>query len=322
MAKKLAFERYLWFHNEVKAGRHPNARILAEAFEISQKTAQLDVDFMRDRMGAPLEYSYKKKGYYYTDDSFELPSLWLKQGEIVSLVLAKRLAVSIPDSEIKASLNSALEKLFASLSEKMGVAVEEVAEKISLKNVEYYGIEEDLFKRVVGSLLKNESARITYYSPHSNKESERNIFPLHLLNYMGNWHLIAYCTLRGALRTFALSRIKNYETATDATVVPTDLPPVKKYLSKHFGIFYGGETIEVTLLFSPKVAGFIKEQIWHKQQQIKETGGGGIILKLPVSDLREIKREVLKFGADVEVLGPDVLREEVKGEIERMRGVY
>ncbi|MFH1672495.1 MAG: YafY family protein [Pseudomonadota bacterium] len=322
MAKKLAYERYLWFHSEIKAGRYPNARILAEAFEVSPKTAQLDVDFMRDRMGAPLEYSYKEKGYYYTDDGFELPSLWLKQGEIVSLVLAKRLAASIPDSETKASLNSVLEKLFASLSEKMGIAVEDVAEKISLKNVEYYGIEEDLFKRVVESLLKNASTRIIYYSPHSNKESERDIRPLHLLNYMGNWHLIGYCTLRDAVRTFALSRIKGYEVTQREIACPKDLLPIKDYLRQHFGIFYGGETMEVTLSFSPKVAGFVKEQIWHKSQKIEERRDKGIILTLPVSDLREIKREVLKFGAEVEVLAPDVLREELKGEIERMRGIY
>ncbi|MFH1674302.1 MAG: hypothetical protein ABIF87_12875 [Pseudomonadota bacterium] len=75
MAKKLAYERYFWFHSEIKADRYPNARILSEEFEVSQKTAQLDVEFMRDRMSAPLEYSYKNKGYFYTDDSFELPSL-------------------------------------------------------------------------------------------------------------------------------------------------------------------------------------------------------------------------------------------------------
>lgn len=322
MAKKLAYERYFWFHGEIKAGRYPNARILAEAFEVSQKTAQLDVEFMRDRLGAPLEYSYKKKGYYYTDDSFELPSLWLRQGEIVALVLAKRLAASIPDSETKASLNSVLTKLFSSLSEKMGVAVEDIAEKISLKNVEYYNTEEDLFKSIIESLLKNEPAKITYYSPHSNKESKRDILPLHLLNYMGSWHLIAYCALRGALRTFVLSRIKKYEAIEGAIAIPADLPPVKEYLRRNFGIFYGGDTMEVTLSFSPKVAGFVKEQIWHKSQKIEDRADGGIILKLPVGDLREIKREVLKFGAEVEVLGPEVLREEVKGEIERMREIY
>lgn len=318
MAKKLAYERYFWFQSEIKAGRYPNARILAEAFEVSHKTAQLDIEFMRDRLGAPLEYSYKKKGYYYTDESFELPSLWLKQGEIVALILAKRLAASIPDTEIKASLNSALKKLFTSMSKKMGVAVEDIAEKISLKNVEYYSTEEDLFKSIIESLLKNEPAGIVYYSPHSNEESKRDILPLHLLNYMGNWHLIAYCALRSDLRTFALSRIKNYEALGSEIVLPGGFPPVKEYLRRHFGIFYGGETMEVTLAFSPKVAGFVKEQIWHKKQKVDNRGNEGIILKLPVSDLRE----VLKFGADVEVLGPKVLREEVKAEIERMRGIY
>ena len=139
---------------------------------------------------------------------------------------------------------------------------------------------------------------------------------------MGNWHLIAYCALRSHLRTFALSRIKNYEALGSEIVLPGGFPPVKEYLRRNFGIFYGGETMEVILAFSPEVAGFVKEQIWHKRQKVDDGGNGGIILKLPVSDLREIKREVLKFGADVEVLSPKVLRDEVKAEIEKMRRIY
>ena len=322
MAKKLAYERYFWFHKEVKAGQHPNARILSEEFEISQKTAQLDIEFIRDRLQAPIKYSHKNRGYFYTDDSFELPSLWLKQGEIVSLVLARRLAASIPDFKIKASLNSVLKKLFSSLSEKMGIAIENITDKISLKNVEYYSVDENLFNSVLESLLKNISSKITYYSPHSNKFSERNIRPLHLLNYMGNWHLIAYCALRKGLRTFALSRIKGFDNSDNKINLSDNLPNIKDYLRKNFGIFYGGDTIEVMLSFSPKVAGFVKEQIWNKRQKIEEREDGGILMNLPVADLREIKREVLKFGADVEVLEPDDLRNEVKKEIEKMRGIF
>jgi predicted DNA-binding transcriptional regulator YafY len=322
VAKKLAYERYFWFHKEVKAGKHPNARILSEEFEISQKTAQLDIEFIRDRLQAPLEYSHKNRGYFYCDDSFELPSLWLKPGELVSLVLAQRLATSIPDLKIKASLNSALKKLFSSLSEKMGITIENITNKISLKNVEYYSVDENLFNSVLESLLKNISSKITYYSPHSNKFSERNILPLHLLNYMGNWHLIAYCALRKRLRTFALSRIKSFDKSDNEIKLPDNLPDIKDYLRKNFGIFYGGDTIEVLLAFSPKVAGFVKEQIWNKRQKIEDREDGGIVMKLPVSDFREIKKEVLKFGADVEVLAPDDLRNEIKKEIERMRGIY
>jgi len=41
------------FHNEIKKGNYPNTKTLAEKFEITRKTAQRDIEFLRDRMGAP-----------------------------------------------------------------------------------------------------------------------------------------------------------------------------------------------------------------------------------------------------------------------------
>jgi predicted DNA-binding transcriptional regulator YafY len=53
MAAKIIYERFLWFHNQVKSEKYPNSRNLAEKFELSQKTAQRDIEFLRDRMRAP-----------------------------------------------------------------------------------------------------------------------------------------------------------------------------------------------------------------------------------------------------------------------------
>jgi predicted DNA-binding transcriptional regulator YafY len=83
MGDRLKFERFLWFHERVKARGHPNAAHLAERFEISPRTAQRDIEFMRDRMLAPLLYSSDNKGYVYTDPSFELPRLRLTGENIV-----------------------------------------------------------------------------------------------------------------------------------------------------------------------------------------------------------------------------------------------
>jgi hypothetical protein len=57
MSGKLSYERYHWFHGQVKEGRHPNAKKLSEKFEISQKQAQRDIEFIRDRLEAtrPIE---------------------------------------------------------------------------------------------------------------------------------------------------------------------------------------------------------------------------------------------------------------------------
>jgi len=72
MGDFLVFERFVWFDRQVRQKRFPNARKLADHFELSRKTAQRNIDFMRDRLIAPLEYDPSKKGYYYLDETFGL----------------------------------------------------------------------------------------------------------------------------------------------------------------------------------------------------------------------------------------------------------
>ena len=56
MGEQLFLERFVWFDNEARHGRYPNAFKLADRFEISTKTAQRSIDYFRDRLQAPLAY--------------------------------------------------------------------------------------------------------------------------------------------------------------------------------------------------------------------------------------------------------------------------
>ena len=62
--------------------------------------------------------------------------------------------------------------------------------------------------------------------------------------------------------------------------------------------------------------------MWHPAQTTKELPDGGLDLSFPVADFREVKLKILQFGADVEVVEPKELREEVKNEIKKMKKIY
>ena len=97
---------------------------------------------------------------------------------------------------------------------------------------------------------------------------------------------------------------------------------VKDFIGKNFGVMTGRESTEVCLRFAPDVADWISEQIWHSGQEVARSEDGSICLKFPVADFREVRREILRYGASVEVVSLPELREEIKKEIERMAGVY
>jgi len=91
VGNQLFLERFIWFDQEARNGRWPNASIIARQFEVSTKTARRSIDHFRDRLQAPLEYDKTHKGYYYTDASFQLPVARLSQNELLALLISRKL---------------------------------------------------------------------------------------------------------------------------------------------------------------------------------------------------------------------------------------
>jgi len=254
MGKKLAYERYYWFHGQLKTGRLPNARKLAERFEVSVKQAQRDIEFMRDRLAAPLAYDAEKKGYFLEDPAYELPPVWLKEDELVALCLALRLASTLPDLKLKRSLYALLEKFLAFRFLDSSPTLAGIKQKVSVKNIGYYRVDETIFHNVVGALFKGVALRISYFTPHKHETTERTVQPLHLLCYMGSWHMIAFCALKNELRDFALSRIRRMEILSEPIKLPRKLPRIRDFIRKNFGVLTGEESVEVCLKFAPEVS--------------------------------------------------------------------
>ncbi len=322
MSDKLKFERFIWFHGKVKSGRYPNAKSLTGKFEISSRTAQRTIEFMRDRVQAPLEYDFHRRGYYYPDNTYELPSLWFNEDNIAALSLAVRLASSIPDTDAKNKLCNLLEEISRRQAPAESMSWRDISEKISVKNIEYAQVNQKHFAEVVSALFQNRPLQITYYSPHTDKKTERTVLPLHLIQYMGSWHMIAFCALRNDMRNFALSRIRSVSRTNHKIRLSRSLPSIKEFTRKHFGIIQGGKTSMICLEFSASVSAWIGEQVWHPEQKLTIRKNGSLLLRFPVADFKELIRRILSHGSHVKVRSPKKLADEVKAEIMKMRTVY
>lgn len=323
MTQKLSYERYVWFHGLVRADKFPNAAKLAERFGISVRQAGRELEFMKDRLHAPLCYNPSRRGYAYEDGGWELPPVWLNEEEMQALSLALRLSAAIPDRKIKESLHTLIGHFLTLRSPaETPLELEKLEEKVSIKNVAYYRVPEAVFHAVAAALFGDGTLKIAYHSPYKNETTERAIRPLHLLCYMGNWHLIAFCGLRKEIRDFAVSRILAVNSCADALPLPPDLPSIKEYLRRTFGVIAGESRTTVALRFSPAVSPLIAEQEWHEAQEVSTDPDGSLCLRFCVSGFEEIVREILKYGAEVEVVEPARLRAMVKDEIQRMAKLY
>jgi predicted DNA-binding transcriptional regulator YafY len=115
-----------------------------------------------------------------------------------------------------------------------------------------------------------------------------------------------------------LDRIKLLHLTKATFEIPEDFS-LDKFLKPSFGVFQG-EPTRVRIWFSPEVAGYIREKIWHESQKIENQEDGSLILEATVAGIREIKYWVLGWGSHAVVLEPGELREEIRDEALRMLG--
>ena len=99
--------RIMQIHELLQGRKYPNCKGLSVDFEVSAKTIQRDIDYMRDQMQLPIDYDSVRRGFLYTKEVKNLPMVALTEGEIVALLVAHRAAEQYRGTPFEKSLRSA-----------------------------------------------------------------------------------------------------------------------------------------------------------------------------------------------------------------------
>lgn len=166
------------------------------------------------------------------------------------------------------------------------------------------------------ALAERRGLRIRYHSLSRQEETERLVDPYHLTYFNGGLYLVGHCHLRNDVRIFAVERVREAAVMRDAFTMPEDFD-AEAYLRSAWGIVRGS-LVAVRAIFSRSVAPWVRERLWHPSQELRELPGGRLDLRLQVADTMEVRRWLLGFGAEVEVLAPPALREAIRHEAERL----
>ncbi len=79
-------ERMHRLHDLLSSEQPVNCQQLGKDFEVSYKTIQRDLDFMRDRLNLPIEYDASRYTFRYTEKVEAFPLLQVSEGEILALL--------------------------------------------------------------------------------------------------------------------------------------------------------------------------------------------------------------------------------------------
>jgi len=115
--------------------------------------------------------------------------------------------------------------------------------------------------------------------------------------------------------------LESAQVLADSYTLPEDFDP-EAHLATSWGIMAGNEISEVVLRFTPNVKPFVLERRWHPTQKIETTPDGGCVLRVQVSEPLEMQPWIRSWGAQVEVLAPDWLRERIAAEFLQAAGQY
>ena len=313
------FARLIQVDKLIKRGEFPNCFSLAKDLEVSVKTAQRDLDYMRDQLKAPIAYDPLKKGFYYTSGNWFLPALSLSEGDLVAVLLATRVLEQYHGTPVAKQLEAIFTKIAESLPDKITVQPELVFSRFSVSGPPAKPVDHDIWAVVVRGLLHQQSVDMKYLPIEADQAKERVIDPYHIANLQGEWYVFAKDHSSNELRQFSIPRIQAAKLIGDRFEVPADFDP-NKFLASAFGRFAltSGQPHAVKLLFDKGVAPWVLERQWSPKQTTKQRSSGQVELAFQAAGLYEVQRWVLAWGHSVSVLAPKELKDMVRDEIKRM----
>ncbi|MFP4242632.1 MAG: helix-turn-helix transcriptional regulator [Chitinispirillaceae bacterium] len=178
-----------------------------------------------------------------------------------------------------------------------------------------------VFTALTEAVLHRKKIVISYLKLQATTPEDRLISPQAIIRYRDNWYVDAWCHKKEELREFAVNRISSVM-PTDEACKEVSLEAMKEFFGSGYGIFTGPAQNIAVIRFTGIAAKEVSQEMWHPKQEGFWDGDETFILKIPYGDSRELLMDVLRWGADAEVLGPEVLREEIGRVVGRMREKY
>jgi predicted DNA-binding transcriptional regulator YafY len=321
-----AMWRVMEIHKLVRTGKFPNCSTLAADIEVTPKTIQRDISFMRDQLGLPLEYDAVRHGYFYTREVRDFPMLQLSRSDLVALFLARHALEPLRGTRLERMLNESFSKIAGACGGDVSIAWHELDDAFSVKASGVMTADVTRFGDLLDAVRCCREASFDYHKLTATEPERRRVHPYHVGQIEHGWYLIAFDPGRGAMRTFALQRMSNLriERRTFKRDAKFD---ARDYLGGSFGVWsYDGsdDTHEVRIRFGGYAARVVGERLWHPSQRINRHGedDGDIEFVAKLRGLEEITRWVMSWGGNAVVLDPPELRDKVRREVTRMDAAY
>ena len=293
---------------------------IARRVGVSPRTVYRDLVALETEVGVAV---WSEDGVWGVVGEEFLPPLKFTLDEAMAVVLSARLMVRYAD-KYDPDLAAAFEKLEAVLPQALAEHVERTLDVLAQHG------RDPAFSERVHRLTRAWAERrvvVLQYEPANygpDAAAREAIVHPWLIEPSLQTHalyLIGWDETRKALRTFKIERIR------DVAVLPRTFEPpesgtVETASRRAWDIIADQPATEVVLRFAPEVATRVGETTWHTTQRLEPAADGSVVWRATVAGSIEIRLWILSWGADVEVLAPPELRNDVAATLRRASTIY
>lgn len=303
---------------------------LLEELDVSPATLKRDLQYLRDRLSAPIVYDRFDNGYRFDVAAAggkgvrqELPGMWFSEKEIHALLTMHQLLAGLDDDGVLSRhLAPMMDKLQGMLGADEGEA-KELMRRVKVISTARRRVPSRHFELLGSALVQRRRVWLRYFKRTDRSTSEREVSPQRLVNYRNTWYLDAWCHASEGLRRFALDAVQEARTL-DTKARHVAVKDLEAELDAGYGI-YGGQGSRVrwaTLVFSAEAAQWVANEEWHAGQKARWLPDGRYELQVPYSDPTELTMDVLRHGDSVEVLGDKALVGSIAGRLKKAAQMY
>jgi predicted DNA-binding transcriptional regulator YafY len=289
----------------------------AEGTDICDSTIEKDMFAMRMEFDAPIKYSKRDKGYFYEDEEYSIDQIPLSEDDIEAIKFATNTLMQFRDVSIFKQFGFAIDKIF----DRVHIANNPTDENVD-NYVQFESMPETSGSKMLPEILKaiKEKLIVTFIYTNfaSGKVKDRKVLPLLLKEYRNRWYLICFNPSKEKIMTFGLDRMSELEVSEEYFLDKFDFNP-DHYFKYSIGIT-ANETLpqDIVLKIDKIGSKYLQSQPLHPSQKLLKEGNNRDTLELNVIISEELKRTILSYGSQIEVVKPSSLREEIQNTISEM----
>ncbi len=279
------------------------AEQIAGHFEISVRTVYRDLSALGEA-GVPI---VAEAGVGYSlMRGYHMPPVMFTEDEAAALFMSGEVTDQVADDSLRQALRSALLKVRSVLPQEKKDYLHQLKDKVGVW-FRQPGTDQrrESLMPIQDAIVRRRCLQICYNTANRGAITDRTLEPLGLVFYTRQWHLIAWCRLRGEVRDFRLDRVSKWEVLDEVFRDRTDFS-VKEFLRESIECH---ELTPATVAVDRDVLERFRNEIPCTPLSERTQPDGRVRIELLSFSLPWLVESLLRYGTRVEAIEPQELRE-------------